>query len=190
MGAFPDRRRPCTLASIVRIVAGQQLSVKAAAAIYDRLEGLLGGPPTPQRVARHEDAALREIGLSRAKVAALRDLCAAEDRGDLDLAGLPAMTDDEVHAHLIPRRGVGPWTVDMVRLFLLGRPDVWPVGDLGVREGLRHLMELETRPTVAQATALGEPWAPYRSGVALLCWRLLYVDDPFVSKATSRNESR
>ncbi|MEO0600429.1 MAG: DNA-3-methyladenine glycosylase 2 family protein [Myxococcota bacterium] len=183
VGSLPDRRRACTLASLIRIVTGQQLSVNAAAAIYERLEHLIGGPPTAERLAAHDDDALRAIGLSRAKVASVRDLGAADLRGDLDLASLPSMTDDEVYEHLIVRKGVGPWTVDLVRLFLLGRPDVWPVGDLGVRAGLQHLLGLDARPDVARARELGARWAPFRSGAALLCWRLLYVDDPFLGAA-------
>ena len=178
---LPDRRRPCTYATFARIVAGQQLSVKAAASIYGRLEHVAGGCVEAAQILSLDDDALRGAGLSRAKVAALRDLANAVQSGVLDLGSLPTQSDEDVRTQLLARRGIGPWTVDMVQLFVLGRPDVWPVGDLGVRAGLQRLLTLPQRPSPKEAETLGQRWAPHRSGIALLCWRLLHVEGPFDS---------
>ena len=190
VGELPDRRTDSSFAALVRIVAGQQLSVKAAATIYGRLEALLGGPPTADNLNLHNDDALRAVGLSRAKVASLRDLSRAVHGGELDIAALASMPCDEVRSQLLLRKGVGPWTVDMVRLFMLGRPDVWPTGDLGVRAGLQRLLNLPERPDAAQAEGLGARWVPHRSGIALLCWRLLHDDGPFDDSSGSSDPVR
>jgi len=178
VGIPPDRRRPCAFDTLVRVVVGQQLSVKAAATIYGRLEDLLGGPPNPAGLRAQTDTALRSVGLSKSKLASLRDLSDAAVRGELNVGGLASLDNEAVAAHLLPRRGVGPWTVDMMLLFSLGRPDVWPTGDLGVRAGLQRLLRLPYRPTPKQTEAFGARWAPHRSSVAMLCWRLLHVEGP------------
>ena len=119
-----------------------------------------------------EDEALRACGLSRAKTAAVRDLAGRHLEGTLPTrADLLGMSDDEVIAALTAVRGVGPWTAQMVLIFNLGRPDVWPVADLGVQEGVRIVGGLEARPTAREMGPLGEPYAPWRSLAAWYLWR-------------------
>ena len=122
------------------------------------------------------DDDLRACGLSRAKVAAVRDLVARQRAGALpDRAALGAMPDAAVVEALTAVRGVGVWTARMVLIFNLGRPDVWPTGDLGVREGYRIIHGLDARPTPTELAALGEPYAPWRSVAAWYGWRAVHA---------------
>ena len=166
-----------TLPALLRSIVYQQLSTKAAATIHGRVLAAFGDGDALDvaAVAAAEDGALRACGLSRAKVAAVRDLVARQAAGTLpDRAALLAMSDAEVLAALTAVRGVGPWTAQMVLIFNLGRPDVWPVADLGVQEGLRIVRGLDARPTAKQMGPLGEPYAPWRSVAAWYCWRAVH----------------
>ena len=177
-----------TLPALVRAVASQQLSVQAAATIHGRVidafaPGHPARPATAAASARLADAlagsveaapdgALRACGLSRAKAASVRDLVARYLDGRLPArADMDEMTDAEVVAALSAARGVGVWTAQMVLLFTLGRPDVWPVADLGVQEGVRVVAGLSVRPTAREMAALGAPYAPWRSVAAWYLWR-------------------
>ena len=163
-----------TLPALLRAVVSQQLSVRAAATIHGRVLDAFapGGTLDPDAVAAAPDEALRACGLSRAKTAALRDLVARQRAGTLPArADLLAMTDREVVAALTAVRGVGVWTAQMVLLFNLGRPDVWPAADLGVQEGYRRVAGLDYRPTARELEAAGEPYAPWRSVAAWYLWR-------------------
>ncbi len=169
----PDETLPALLRSIVY----QQLSTKAAATIHGRVLTAFGDGETLDvaAVAEAEDDALRACGLSRAKVAAVRDLVARQRAGTLPTRdALLAMPDEAVVASLTAVRGVGPWTAQMVLIFNLGRPDVWPVADLGVQEGIRIVQGLGERPTAKAMAALGEPYAPWRSVAAWYCWRAVH----------------
>jgi len=161
-----------TLPALVRAVVYQQLSGKAAATIHGRLVALLGGAVDAGALAATPDDALRACGLSRAKTAAVRDLAERHLDGRLPSRdALAAMSDDEATAALVAARGVGVWTVQMFLLFNLGRPDVWPVGDLGVQEGWRLAAGLAERPSARDLAAVGAPWAPWRSLAAWYLWR-------------------
>jgi len=169
----PDETLPALLRSIVY----QQLSTKAAATIHGRVLDAFGtdGALDPEAVHAAHDDALRACGLSRAKVAAVRDLGERQRAGTLPTrAELLAMPDAAVVAALTAVRGVGPWTAQMVLLFNLGRPDVWPVADLGVQEGYRIVLGLEARPTAKEMVAVGEPYAPWRSVAAWYGWRAVH----------------
>ena len=167
-----------TLAALARSVAYQQLSTKAAATIHGRFLDAFAdasGVPDADRILAADDQALRACGLSRAKVAALRDLAGRHADGRLPTrAELLGMSDDEATAALVAVRGVGVWTAQMVLLFNLGRPDVWPVADLGVQEGVRIIQRLGERPTARQMASLGEVYRPWRSVAAWYAWRAVH----------------
>ena len=163
-----------TLPALLRAIVSQQLSVKAAATIHGRVLDAFapGGALDLDAVDAAPDDALRACGLSRAKTAALRDLAARQRAGTLPTRdALLAMPDDEVVRALVAVRGVGVWTAQMVLIFNLGRPDVWPAADLGVQEGYRVVAGLAQRPTARELAPLGEPFAPWRSVAAWYLWR-------------------
>ncbi len=160
--------------SLVRAIAGQQLSVKAARTIYDRLCGLYGGrTPTPTELIATDPDELRAVGLSRAKAAYLRDLAEHVEDGELDLERLPELPDDEVFEQLIAVKGLGRWTVDMFLIFHLGRADVLPVGDLGIRRAVQVAYGLDGLPAPAELTRIAAPWSPHRTLACLYLWASL-----------------
>jgi DNA-3-methyladenine glycosylase II len=179
-GALPakmDRRgRPeDPYGVLMRAIAGQQLSVKAAASIWRKLLDRFGGHvPTPEQILADDPDELRvACGFSRGKVAYLRSLAEHVQSGELELDRLPDMPDGEVIRELTAVKGVGEWTAHMFLIFTLGRPDVLPTGDLGVRNAAMRAYELERPPAPAELTALAEPWRPHRTRACLYLWRSL-----------------
>ncbi len=171
-----SRGRPPELyGALVRSIAGQQLSVKAAAAIYRRLTARFGGrTPTPEEILADDPEELRAAaGFSRAKVAYLRSLAEHVIDGRLELDRLAELPDDEVIAELTAVKGVGVWTAHMFLMFTLHRPDVLPVGDLGVRNAVQRVYGLERPPAPAELAALAEGWRPHRTRASLYLWRSL-----------------
>lgn len=172
------RRAESHLGTLVRAIVYQQLAGRAAAAIHGRLIAALGGTVEPGGLLALSDEQLRAVGLSRAKVASLRDLAAKVLDGTVVLSprGLAAESDDEIVARLSAVRGIGTWTAEMFLLFQLRRLDVWPVGDLGVRRGYGLAWQV-AEPTARELRPLGEGFRPYRSVAAWYCWRAaeLYV---------------
>ena len=170
----PRLSRPAEshLGTLVRAIVYQQLAGRAAAAIHGRLLAALGGEVEPERLLALSDEQMRAVGLSRAKVASLRDLAAKVLDGTVVLSprGLATESDDEIIARLSAVRGIGTWTAEMFLLFQLRRPDVWPVGDLGVRRGYGLAWQVPT-PTARELGPLGDPFQPYRSVAAWYCWR-------------------
>jgi DNA-3-methyladenine glycosylase II len=154
--------------ALVHAIVSQQLSTKAAATIASRLDELLGSP-APARVAAVSDVQLRAVGLSGQKVGYLRDLCRCLEDGSLRLDALDHMTDDEVIAALTSVKGIGRWTAEMFLMFRLHRPDVFPVGDLGIVKAIKVAYGLRALPTPARMLRLGDAWRPYRS---VACWYL------------------
>jgi DNA-3-methyladenine glycosylase II len=154
--------------ALVHAIVSQQLSTKAAATISSRLDELLGSP-APARVAAVSDVQLRAVGLSGQKVGYLRDLCRCLEDGSLRLDALDHMTDDEVIAALTSVKGIGRWTAEMFLMFRLHRPDVFPVGDLGIVKAIKVAYGLRALPTPTRMLRLGEAWRPYRS---VACWYL------------------
>ncbi|MET0628026.1 MAG: DNA-3-methyladenine glycosylase 2 family protein [Acidimicrobiia bacterium] len=165
------RPRRTHFAELARAICSQQLAGSAARAIHGRFEALYDGVPTPPAVLATPEPALRAVGLSGAKVAAIRDLAARVDDGRVSLARIGAKDDDEVVAQLVQVRGIGRWTAEMFLMFQLGRPDVWPVDDLGVRKGYGVLHPMAAMPTARELESLGEAFRPYRSVAAWYCWR-------------------
>ena len=172
---------PCTLAptprepyeALVRAIAHQQLHGRAAEAILGRMLALHGGVfPLPGALDATDDAALRACGFSGGKVRALRDICARAADGLVPNAAEAAtLSDDELVARLVAIRGVGRWTVEMLLIFTLGRPDVLPVDDFGVREGWRRINGLDAQPRPRELATIGQAWAPWRSTAAWYLWR-------------------
>ena len=170
----PRLARPAEthFATLVRAIVYQQLAGRAAAAIHGRLIAALGGDVQPGPLIALSDEALRAAGLSRNKMASLRDLAAKVLDGTVVLAprGLAREGDDEIVTRLSAVRGIGPWTAEMFLIFQLRRLDVWPVGDLGVRRGYGLAWQVPT-PTARELRPLGEEFRPYRSVAAWYCWR-------------------
>jgi DNA-3-methyladenine glycosylase II len=160
--------------ALVRSIVGQQLSTAAARTIYERLTEIFGGrTPTPRELLEIDPELIRAAGLSRAKVAYLRDLAEHVEDGELDLQALPELDDGEVSAQLTAIKGLGQWTVDMFLIFHLGRPDVLPVGDLGIRRAVQVQYGLKELPDAADLERIAEPWRPWRSLACLYLWSSL-----------------
>jgi DNA-3-methyladenine glycosylase II len=168
------RRPGDAYGALVRSIVGQQLSTRSARAIFGRLIGLFDDrTPTPRELLDVDPQTLREVGLSRAKVAYLRDLAERVEDGELDLQGIAELPDEDVAAQLTQVKGLGPWSVQMFLIFHLGRPDVLPVGDLGIRRAIQDQYGLDEPPDAAEMERIAEPWRPNRSLASLYLWRSL-----------------
>ena len=174
---FEERRRgrpEDAYGSLVRTIVGQQISTRAARSIYDRLAAMFGDrPPTPEELLSAEDEALRGCGLSRPKILYLRDLAHRVVSGGLDLDALHELPDDEVVSEILAVKGLGRWSADMFLLFHLRRPDVLPVGDLGVRRAAERAYDLPDLPDAEELRLLAEPWRPHRTLASLYLWESL-----------------
>jgi len=160
--------------SLIDSIVSQQVSVKAASAIIGRMAALgADGRPTPAEMLAADDDVLRAAGLSRAKVRYVKDLAARLLDGSLDLARIPALTDEEVIAELTRVKGIGTWTAEMTLIFTLGRPDVLPVDDLAIRAAVQQLYGLDERPGRDALLRIGEPWRPWRTLASRYLWRSL-----------------
>jgi DNA-3-methyladenine glycosylase II len=159
--------------ALVRAITGQQLSTKAAATIYGRLAALMPAGVTPDALSAVSDAQLRAVGMSRQKGAYFRDLCDKVASGVLPLHSLEAMSDDEVIAALTTVKGIGRWSAEMFLMFRLHRPDVLPVGDLGIVKAVKNVYRLRKKPTAERIRKIGEAWRPYRSVASWYLWRSL-----------------
>lgn len=186
MGAIVEARGPLDVDSrtrgrpedaygaLVRSIVGQQLSVKAARSIYGRLTEQFGGrTPTPQELIDADPEVVRSAGLSRSKVNYLRSLAEHVLSGELELDRLDELGDEQVEQELVAVKGLGRWTAQVFMIFHLGRPDVLPVGDLGVRRAVERAYGFEGLPSAEELERLGERWAPYRSLAALYLWESL-----------------
>ncbi len=183
LGAVIKACGPCGLAdaqhtdpfkALVGAIVSQQLSVKAAATIQRRFEDLFTQGtrrrfPTPEQVMAVGDDALRGVGLSRMKVSFIRDLCRRVMDGSLRLRDLDALDDEDVIRELVAVKGIGRWTAEMFLMFRLHRPDVLPVGDLGIVRGFQKVYGWKKDPSPAKMTRTAEAWRPYRS---IACWYL------------------
>jgi len=171
VGYPPSRRREHSFESLARIVIGQQLSVKAAATIAQRVDEAVRGGLQPETLLATAPDTLRAAGLSRQKIGYLQSLAEAVRSGALPIVTLPELTDDEVEAAITAVRGFGRWSAHMYMMFSLGRPDIWPSGDLAVRVGFGRIMGWRDRPDEKQVIDEGGAFSPYRSALALLCWQ-------------------
>jgi DNA-3-methyladenine glycosylase II len=161
--------------ALVRTIVGQQLSTRAARAIYERLTERFGGrAPTPEEILADDPDQLRTaVGLSHAKVRYLRSLAEHVLDGSLDLTTLDRLPDEEVTAALTAISGIGPWSADMFLMFHLQRPDVLPVGDLGIRKAFQTVYGLPGLPAAPEMEQIAQPWRPHRTVACLFLWRAL-----------------
>jgi len=166
--------------ALAESIAYQQLSGKAAATIFGRVRALYPGQKylDPKKILATPNDSFRAAGLSRSKIAALKDLAAKTIDGTVPSArAIAQMSDEEIIVRLTEVRGIGRWTVEMLLLFDLGRPDVWPVDDYGVRKGFAKIFGRRKLPTPKQLMKFGKKWRPYRSMAAWYFWRALDVPD-------------
>jgi DNA-3-methyladenine glycosylase II len=173
--ADPRWRKPFDpVDALARAILYQQLSGKAAATIVGRVEAAIASDRFHcDTLARIDDAALRACGVSGNKSLALRDLALREERGEIPtLRQMATMDEDAIIAALVPIRGIGRWTVEMMLMFRLGRPDVLPVDDLGIRKGAQAIDKLDEMPAPKVLQARGEKWGPYRTYASLYLWRI------------------
>lgn len=168
-GMPPLRRREPGLEGLARIIVGQQLSVASAGAIWARTEVLVK-PFTARRLLALDEAALKDVGLSRAKIKTLRALAEAVERDGLDLTRLSESDDALLHDQLTAVSGIGPWTADIFAMFCLGRADAFAPGDLALQEAARMILDLEDRPSAKELVVLAERWRPWRSVAARMLW--------------------
>ena len=168
-----DRRgsRPDPWEALARAIVGQQLSTKAAASIWAKLQGLFDGrTPPPEELLRRRTPTLRKAGLSGAKVEFLRDLAARVKDGRLELTRLADLPDEDIVAELIEVKGVGRWTAEMFLIFHLGRPDVVSVGDLGIRRAVQIAYGMDELPGPEELERIAEEWRPHRTLACLYLW--------------------
>jgi DNA-3-methyladenine glycosylase II len=167
---YPEARsRPTGYETILRTIVGQQVSVKAAAAIWRKLEAGFGDLADPAVILAGKEDSLRACGLSRQKQGYARSLAELVLSGELDLSSLPA-DDEEAIALLTKAKGIGRWSAEIYLLFAEGRPDIWPAGDLAVQIALGRILGLTDRPTEKQARSLVEDWRPHRGAMAIFAW--------------------
>ena len=171
VGYPEERRRDHSFETLARIVVGQQVSVAAATSINKKLVDALEGQLTATAVLDASEELLRSAGLSRQKVNYIQSLATAEATGALALESLPELSDEDAVAVITNIKGFGEWSAHMYLMFSLGRPDIWPVGDLAVREGFKRIQGLDERPSAGKLKPMGEDFRPYRSALAMLCWR-------------------
>jgi DNA-3-methyladenine glycosylase II len=174
---YPEPRgRARGAATMMRAIVGQQVSVKAAASIWTRLEAACGGDMDDHAaVTATPVEALRSAGLSGQKAVYVHALAAALASGDLDFAALPA-DDEAAIAALTAIKGIGRWSAEIYLLFAEGRPDIFPAGDLAVQIELGRILGLEARPTERRTRELAEPWRPYRGALTVFLWHSYTID--------------
>lgn len=179
--AVIERVGPCTLAprgdpfiALCQAIFTQQVATAVATVLFARFRKLFrANKPTPRGVVRLSDEQMRSAGLSRQKQAYLRDLAERFDRGEIPVTRFPEMSDEEIVQALLPIKGVGRWTAEMFLIFVLNRPDVLPVDDLGLREAVKQAYGLKERPKAVELREIAEKWKPYRTVATWYLWRSL-----------------
>ena len=167
---YPEPRiRSTGYVTLLRTIVGQQVSVAAAASVWNKLAALLGDDIPPEALLAADFDSLRACGFSRQKQGYARSLCELVVSGELKLDALPA-DDEEAIAELTRIKGIGRWSAEIYLLFAEGRPDIWPAGDLAVMAGLAKLLGLEERPDEKATRLLAEPWRPHRGAMAIFTW--------------------
>ena len=167
---YPEpRMRPRGYETLLRTIVGQQVSFKAADAVWAKLAATLGDVAAPQKLLAADEDTLRGCGLSRQKQGYARSLAALIVAGELDLHSLPADDEDAI-ALLTQVKGIGRWSAEIYLLFAEGRPDIWPAGDLAVQIDVGAIMQLPDRPSEKQVRDIGEGWRPYRGAAAIFAW--------------------
>ena len=167
-------RRGDAYGALLRSIVGQQLSTKAAATIYGRMLDLFGGhAPTPKQLLAADPDKIRAAGLSRPKINYLRDLAVHVEKGELELEHLDELPDEQVIEQLVAVKGIGEWSAHMFLMFHIGRPDVLPVGDQGIRRAVQVQYGLRKLPDPKRLEKIARPWRPYRTLACLYLWSSL-----------------
>jgi DNA-3-methyladenine glycosylase II len=167
---YPEpRRRDRGYPTLLRTIVGQQVSVAAAASMWNKLEAKLGAECAPDKLLAEDFDSLRACGLSRQKQGYARSLAELVISGALPLDALPT-DDEEAIAYLTQVKGIGRWSAEIYLLFAEGRPDIWPAGDLAVQEGVKRIMLLNERPTEKPTREIAENWRPHRGAAAIFAW--------------------
>lgn len=169
VGYPPPRIRERGYATLLRTILGQQVSVKAADAMWRKLDGAVGGAGDPALIAAATDETLRAAGLSRQKAAYARSLAEEVSSGRLDFDRLPE-DDEAAIAQLVRVKGIGRWSAEIYLLFAEGRPDIWPAGDLAVQIEIGRILGHDSRPSEKLIRELAEPWRPHRGAAAVFAW--------------------
>ncbi len=169
VGHPPTRIRERGHATLMRTIIGQQVSVKAADAMWRKLTDVIGTNADLAKIGHASDEELRAAGMSRQKSAYLRSLAAEVSSGRLDFSNLPA-DDEAAIAQLVQVKGIGRWSAEIYLLFAEGRADIWPAGDLAVQIEIGKIMELDARPSEKMTRAIAERWRPYRGAAAIFAW--------------------
>jgi DNA-3-methyladenine glycosylase II len=170
IAGYPETRiRDRGYATLLRTIVGQQVSVAAAASVWNKLEAALGPGCAPDALIAADFDALRACGLSRQKQGYARSLAELVVSGGLDLENLP-QDDEAAIAELVRIKGIGRWSAEIYLLFAEGRPDIWPAGDLAVQASIGRILGLEARPSEKETRLLADPWSPHRGAVAILTW--------------------
>jgi DNA-3-methyladenine glycosylase II len=164
------RRRRNGFGTLLHIILEQQVSIDAAAAMHHRLAGLCR-PLVPETFLTLDDSTLRSCGFSRQKMGYARDFAVAVASGKFDFARLAAADDENALEQLLAIRGIGRWSAEIYLLFALGRPDIWPAGDLGLQMGIAEQLGLGSRPSELELRPLGAAWRPWRSVATCLYWQ-------------------
>jgi DNA-3-methyladenine glycosylase II len=167
---YPEPRiRDRGYETLLRTIVGQQVSVNAAAAVWNKLEAARGDLTDPSAITTASFDELRACGLSRQKQGYARSLAELVMSGELDLHALPA-DDEEAIALLTKVKGIGRWSAEIYLLFAEGRPDIWPAGDLAVQIAVGRMLGLDARPSEKLTRELAEPWRPHRGAAAIFAW--------------------
>lgn len=169
---YPDARiRDPGYTTLLRTIVGQQVSVAAAASVWNKLEALLGEGCAPEKLIEQDFDALRACGLSRQKQGYARSLAELILSGELPLDALP-VDDEDAIAYLTKVKGIGRWSAEIYLLFAEGRVDIWPAGDLAVQEGVGRLLKLDARPSEKEVRLIAEKWRPHRGAAAIFTWHI------------------
>lgn len=195
MASIIERVGPCrmtyrepTFEALARAIVFQQLSTKAASTIYRRLEEAAGGRISPESIQQLSVPEMRQAGLSKQKIGYIRDLAEHAISGKVDFAKLPDMEDEEVIVALTDIKGIGVWTAHMFLIFALRRPNVLPVGDLGVRMAIKQLYKKRKLPLAKDIEKLAKSWHPYCSFASWYLWRSLELKDLVAAKTVTKRK--
>lgn len=177
VGEYKLKKKNHHFAVLVESIISQQIATSAADAIFKRFKELYPSFPTASEVLATRKSKLRKIGLSGMKIEYIKDLARHVDEGILDMSLLPKMSDEEVISKLTQVKGIGRWTAEMFLIFSLGRQDVFPVGDLGLRKGVQLLFSLPEIPKPREVEKMGQVWKPYRTIVTWYLWKSQKFDN-------------
>ena len=174
-GDFPVRLRPPGYATLIWLILGQQISIAAAKAMFERLTATLG-TVTPEGLLGLDDDTMRACGFTRMKAEYARGIATAVTDGSFDFEALAAMDDNDAIASLVALRGIGPWTAENYLMWALGRRDIFPAGDLALRIGWQNLLGLDESPSEPELRDLARQWTPRRTAASFLLW-YFYLGD-------------